>query len=79
MPLYEYTCNACDHRFEVLQRMGAGADGLLCPSCGSQSPRRELSTFATATGGDRRAAESCAPGGCDLPSCGSGGCGFDFD
>ena len=22
MPLYEYRCASCDHRFEVLQRLG---------------------------------------------------------
>jgi putative FmdB family regulatory protein len=34
MPLYEYECDACHHRFEVIQRM---SDPLVekCPKCGA--------------------------------------------
>src|SRR5215467_9417402 len=34
MPLYEYECEACGHRFEVIQRF---SDPLIesCPKCGS--------------------------------------------
>ena len=71
MPLYEYRCPACRHRFEVLQRMGEGADGLACPHCGAGEVVKQFSTFASATGG----AESGGPaggGGCGAPGCGSG-------
>ena len=47
MPLYEYRCPQCDHRFEVLQRMGEGAEGLSCPACGTEKPVKQLSTFAS--------------------------------
>jgi putative FmdB family regulatory protein len=68
MPLYEYRCRDCGHRFEVLQRMGEGADALECPRCGAGRPERALSTFATAV-----AASSARPaGGCGAPACGSG-------
>ncbi len=34
MPLYEYECNACAHRFEVIQKYSdAPIDS--CPKCGS--------------------------------------------
>jgi putative FmdB family regulatory protein len=35
MPLYEYECDACHHRFEVIQKM---SDPLveICPKCGSK-------------------------------------------
>ncbi len=46
MPLYEYQCPACGHRFEVLQRLGEGGDGLACPECEQPRPERKLSTFA---------------------------------
>lgn len=58
MPLYEYRCEGCGERFEVLQRMGAGADGLVCPRCGASGVEREASSFASAAG----------------PSGGGGGC-----
>ena len=62
MPLYEYQCESCGCRFEVLQRMGAGAEGLECPTCGTARVGRALSTFAAAPGSGGAAA-SCAPGG----------------
>ena len=79
MPLYEYSCRSCGHRFEVLQRMGAGAAGLACPRCSMRRPRRELSTFAAAVGGgsEERSTGACEPGGCELPGCGGGYCDID--
>lgn len=40
MPIYEYTCRACDHLFEALVRGGAAA---VCPSCESTDLERMLS------------------------------------
>ena len=34
MPLYEYECNACAHRFEVIQKF-SDAPIEICPKCGS--------------------------------------------
>lgn len=64
MPLYEYRCQVCDRGFEALQRMGASADGLVCPACGSPRVTRQFSTFAAACGpAGAGAGASCAPGG----------------
>lgn len=65
MPLYEYRCRDCEERFEVLQRMGEGADGLTCPSCGAARPEKQFSTFAAGGAGDTASASSaggCGPG-----------------
>src|SRR5580765_5007992 len=45
MPLYEYRCEACDHRFERIQRF---SDELVtvCPSCGSGPVVKLLSSPA---------------------------------
>jgi len=56
MPIYEYRCKRCGERLEVLQRVGAGPEGLACPSCGGEALEREASTFASAGAG-------CAPRG----------------
>ena len=56
MPLYEYRCRGCGERFEVLQRLGASGDDVLCPRCGEARPERVLSTFAA--GGAREAPSS---------------------
>ena len=69
MPLYEYRCTACRHRFEILQRMGEGAEGLACPRCGAAGVEKQFSTFASAGGGESAGADA---GGCGAPGCGSG-------
>ena len=62
MPLYEYQCKQCGHKFEILQRLGEGADGLECPACGDQKLEKQFSTFASsgASGSDSAA----PPAGC---------------
>ncbi len=37
MPLFEYACEACDHRFEVLQKFSDPPPE--CPSCGGKVGR----------------------------------------
>lgn len=70
MPLYEYRCAACAHRFEVLQRLGDDAEGIVCPSCGEAKVLRQLSTFAAR--GSAASSASVAGGGCGRPACGTG-------
>ena len=50
MPLYEYGCHACGRRFEQLQALGAGSEGVRCPECGAETVERQLSTFAAMAG-----------------------------
>lgn len=70
MPLYEYRCARCAHRFEVLQRLGDDAHGIVCPRCGEATVARQLSTFAARGGG--ASGERGADGGCGRPGCGTG-------
>ncbi|HHQ49654.1 MAG TPA: zinc ribbon domain-containing protein [Acidobacteria bacterium] len=51
MPIYEYRCNDCGKVFSKLQRMGATADGVTCPACGSANVERKVSSFASASSG----------------------------
>ena len=39
MPLYLYTCRACDHEFETLVRAGSEP---ACPSCKSSDLERQI-------------------------------------
>ncbi len=48
MPIYEYRCEECNHRFEIIQRLGASSDGLSCPGCGAPRLEKVFSTFAAA-------------------------------
>jgi len=69
MPIYEYTCRACSHRFEELVS-GSGTI-VACPECTSADVDKLFSTFATrSVGGDMPAPSFGGGGGC----CG-GGCG----
>ncbi len=72
MPLYEYLCQGCGTRFEVLQRVGASASGTVCPKCGGLELAKQYSTFASATAGPGGSG-SLAAGFSSASSCGSGG------
>jgi putative FmdB family regulatory protein len=56
VPIYEYTCKACDEKFEQLQRTMSRADDataakVKCPSRGSTKTARALSLFAVGAEG----------------------------
>ena len=62
MPLYEYRCESCDHQFEILRKIGQGAEGLACPQCGDEGLAKQFSTFAAT---DAKSVGSPMPaGGC---------------
>lgn len=42
MPIYEYACDACDHRLDALQKM-SDAPLVDCPACGEPRLQRLLS------------------------------------
>jgi putative FmdB family regulatory protein len=72
MPLYEYVCQGCGTRFEVLQRVGAGASEAACPKCGGREVAKQHSTFASAIAG-AGGSGSLPCGASSASSCGSGG------
>jgi putative FmdB family regulatory protein len=45
MPLYEYRCEACEHRFEVIQKY-SDLPVAMCPSCGGGPVEKLLSSPA---------------------------------
>lgn len=45
MPIYEFECPSCAHRFERLQKV-ADADPSDCPECGKAGVRRRLTAPA---------------------------------
>ena len=55
MPIYEYVCQQCDHRFDRLWPTAAAAEGQqpVCPACAGTVTRRALSqvTVLGALGG----------------------------
>lgn len=47
MPIFEYQCNTCKNRFEVLQRSNDDKKRYNCPECGTTDTSKRLSAFAT--------------------------------
>lgn len=69
MPLYEYTCQACEHTFEALVFDG---DTVSCPQCEATKVERLLSVPALP-----QVAGGSFPSACgdpSLPPCGAVGC-----
>jgi putative FmdB family regulatory protein len=63
MPIYEYKCPICNHRFSVLQRLGEGNEHLHCEKCGEPKPVKQFSTFASSVSSKRVSTISGAPSG----------------
>ena len=66
MPIYEYRCNKCDHKFEMFQSISASNDSLVCPSCNEPKPSKIFSIFGS-TGGSSSPAFN-GGGGCNPSS-----------
>jgi putative FmdB family regulatory protein len=76
MPIYEYRCEECSGKFEVLTSFAERDRGQECPACSSSKTRVLVSSFAFAgvgSEGDLSAADfgggGCCGGGC---GCGAG-------
>jgi len=71
MPIYEYACQNCGHRFEELIR---GDEQPACPSCGASRLERQFSAAAAhATGSGT--SECPARHVCGAACCHGGKCG----
>ena len=66
MPIYDYKCAACGHRFELLRSI-SNRDEAVCPRCGGKVTRVYEGKWAT---GKRSGGCSCG-GNCQ----GCSGCG----
>ncbi|HEY7170490.1 MAG TPA: zinc ribbon domain-containing protein [Vicinamibacterales bacterium] len=60
MPLFEYACRSCGHRFEFLTR---GGQLPACPSCASAELEKQLSVFAVGAPSASAAAPAASTGG----------------
>jgi putative FmdB family regulatory protein len=73
MPIFEYVCKACDHRFEALVY---GKEKAACPKCHATKLEPQLSVFAVPAKGSAVASPSGACGACGDPR-GPGACSLD--
>ncbi|MBI2953747.1 MAG: zinc ribbon domain-containing protein [Chloroflexi bacterium] len=72
MPLYEFSCSRCSHKFELLRSFGSADDAATCPCCGAGEARRLISTFASFSKSAGGATQSI--GGSSCSSCSSSSC-----
>jgi putative FmdB family regulatory protein len=74
VPIYEYVCGSCQHRFEKLVRRFG--EEVACPCCASGAVDRQLSVFAVAVASPAPAFAGCGQGACTgAGGCGGSGCG----
>ncbi len=59
MPMYEYMCVVCGNEFELLASFSKADAAQICPKCGSDQSRRQLSAFAFG-GGNKSASPAMA-------------------
>ena len=59
MPIYEYACRACGHRFETLVRR-PDHDVVECAKCHSHDLEKLISTFAANSEGTRKLSMNAA-------------------
>ncbi|HET9183488.1 MAG TPA: FmdB family zinc ribbon protein [Candidatus Angelobacter sp.] len=59
MPIFEYVCRECDHKFETIV---LGRQKPRCPKCESKRLEQQISKFAVST--DAPSATAQAPGPC---------------
>jgi putative FmdB family regulatory protein len=76
MPIYEYRCESCAGKFEVLTRFAERDVAQVCPTCESTRTRVLVSSFAFGGGPESPASEftssKASGGGCCGGSCGCG-------
>ncbi len=70
MPIYEYRCGKCEHRFEHFVRSSKDRSPRVCSQCGSRRVNRVFSAFGVGTGAAPGPSMNGGGGGC----CSGGGC-----
>lgn len=74
MPIFEYVCRECDHRFETIV---LGQQKPRCPKCESKRLEQQISKFAVASDSSTESApEASACGMCGDPR-GPGACSMN--
>ncbi len=63
MPIYEYQCPKCTHRFEMIQGIESRESKVACPRCGHSKAEKVMSSFCSggSKGSDSGMDSSCAP------------------
>jgi putative FmdB family regulatory protein len=69
MPIYEYICEDCDTRFDVIRMIKDADAPISCKECESRHTKRALSLFFAQSGGRVIAGNEKSCSGCSGGSC----------
>jgi putative FmdB family regulatory protein len=72
MPIYEYVCNSCKHKFEKMRPFSKANEGADCPRCQSKAER--IISVCYSKSADSHGSTQPLGGGSSCASCGSGNC-----
>ncbi len=80
MPIFEYRCNGCNSKFDILHKSITKQEDVFCPECNSSNNKKLLSTFSAANSSSSSSGDYCETGSCGVPQtggCASGMCGLN--
>ncbi len=66
MPLFDYVCESCGQKSEILVR--SAGQKIVCPACSSKKMKRQFSTFSTHMGRARSSETGACPSAGTCPS-----------
>ncbi|MTI81374.1 MAG: zinc ribbon domain-containing protein [Firmicutes bacterium] len=69
MPIYEFRCTSCQHKFEKLCQMGEDGKNLKCPKCAVEKPKRLMSAFRSDSADSLRGSRGDSCTTCSSSNC----------
>lgn len=73
MPIYEYICKDCNHKFEAVRSFSQADAPIKCDKCGGEHTNRTVSKcWAIGNGGNMHLETTVSGGGC--AGCSGGNC-----
>lgn len=79
MPIFEYKCEECNHKYEVLHKGQSTNEEVTCPKCKSKSKTKLFSSFKASVSSSSTS-NYCSDGSCAVNyngGCGNGMCGLN--
>jgi len=61
MPVYEYQCESCDHRYTLLARAKDSEELPTCPQCGDEKVRKLISSVSVVRSASRKEEDGGKP------------------
>jgi putative FmdB family regulatory protein len=68
MPIFEYRCQRCSHRFETI--VLSSREKIRCPQCASMTVEKQLSVFSAPASGKQATSSTSTGCACTPQTCG---------